>query len=156
MKDQLMEYIEKNHLLTKRQSGYRKMHSCETALNLVIVNWKEAKDNNESILCVFLDLKRAFETIDRQKLIQKLKKFGINNCALKWFESYLDGRKQVTKVNGQISRPRDNRIGIPQGSIIGAILFIIYINDMPEVLSEVAINLFADDTLLYITGKKCE
>lgn len=85
-----------------------------------------------------------------------MKKFGINNCALKWFESYLDGRKQVTKVNGQISRPRDNRIGIPQGSIIGAILFIIYINDMPEVLSEVAINLFADDTLLYITGKKCE
>lgn len=72
VKEQLMKYIEENQLLSKWQSGYRKMHSCETALNLVIAEWKEIRDNGKSILCVFLVLKRAFETIDRTKLLKKL------------------------------------------------------------------------------------
>lgn len=79
-----------------------------------------------------------------------MEKFGIRDKALKWFESYLNGRRQQKKVNGHISKTIDNNLGVPQGSIIGALLFIIYINDMPEVLKELSINLFADDTLLYI------
>lgn len=150
VKDQLIDYIEENKLLSKWQSGYRKNHSCETALNLVLNKWKKLVDNKQTVLSVFLDLKRAFETIDRSRLVEKLKTFGIQNNALKWFTSYLDGRKQCTKINNFTSEQIDNDLGVPQGSVLGAILFIIYINDLPNILENVSINLFADDTLLYI------
>lgn len=153
VKDQLVEYVEKHSLLTKWQSGYRKKHSCEISLNIVISNWKRLRDKNIDILCVFLDLKRAFETIDRDKLLKKLRTFGINGKEFNWFESYLSMRKQRTTVNSITSDPIDVDLGVPQGSILGAFLFILYINDMPTILQETLINLFADDTLIYVYGK---
>lgn len=140
IKDQLVDFIETKLLLNRWQSGYRKQHSCETALNLVIANWKE-------------QIKRAFETVDRAIMIEKLRGFGIRGASLKWFESFLQDRTQCTTVNGYTSTKIGNDIGLPQGSILSAILFIIYINDMPDVLENVSINLFADDTLLYIYGE---
>lgn len=87
VKDQLIEYMEKNDLLTKWQSGYRKRHSCETALNLVISNWKKLLDKNLCVIAVFLDMKRAFETIDRKRLLEKLRasttNFNLNQMVRK-------------------------------------------------------------------------
>lgn len=96
VKEQFIEYIEVNQIY---QSAYRKFHSCETPLNLVISRWKELRDKNYYIACVFMNLKRAFETTDRNQLL-KLKEFRLNNQTHEWFENYLTGRTQRTKADG--------------------------------------------------------
>lgn len=156
VKDQLISYIETNNILTKFQSGYRERHSCETALNLVLAKWKEISSNGDIILAVFLDLKRAFETIDRGRLLRKLRVMGFSPKALSWFEGYLNNRSQRTKVNGHMSDCIPNELGVPQGSVLGAILFILYINDLPSHLANTFINLFADDTLIYLHGRNID
>lgn len=87
-----MTYVEENNLLNDAQSGFREKHSCETALNLAIAGWKEDINNGKAVVVVFLDLKRAFETIDRGLLLKKMKEMGIDGIELKWFENYLSGR----------------------------------------------------------------
>lgn len=151
VKEQLEKYIEKNTLLSKYQSGFRKKFSCETAVNFVINQWKKI-ERNKKIMAIFLDFKRAFETIDREIMIHKLYMYGIQGKELNWFKSYLRNRKQITKVNGNKSSAMDNDYGVPQGSILGALLFIIYINDMPNTLERCKIVLYADDTLIYSEG----
>ena len=153
VKGQLMHYLNCNNLLIPEQSGYREGHSCESALNLVLAKWKEKIEAKETILAVFLDLKRAFETISRPLLLQTMKRFGIVGTAYKWFESYLYDRTQKTRFDNFDSESLANTLGVPQGSVLGPILFIIYINDMKRVLRFSEINLFADDTVLFIAGK---
>ena len=89
VKEQLVQFLNRNELLIREQSGYRQGHSCETALNLVLARWKVLMDKKESIVAVFLDLKRAFETISRPLLLSTLRRFGIVGRELSWFESYL-------------------------------------------------------------------
>ena len=100
-------------------------------------------------MAIFLDFKRAFETIDRDILLQKLLKYGIEDEELMWFRSYLTKRKQITRVNNTKSSPIENNYGVPQRSILGALLFIIYINDMEKC----EIVLYADDTLIFTDDK---
>ena len=100
-----------------------------------------------------MDLKRAFETISRPLLLQTLKRFGIEGSTYKWFESYLSGRTQKTAFNEFVSSPIENTLGVPQGSVLGPILFIMYLNDMKRVFRYCDINLFADNTVLFIEGK---
>lgn len=152
VKEQLEQYMESYGLLSKYQSGYRKKFSCETAVNYVINKWKKV-EKNKSVVGIFLDFKRAFETIDRNILLQKLFHYGIRDTELQWFQSYLTGRKQITKVNNIKSSPIFNEYGVPQGSILGALLFIIYINDMPNLLERCQIILYADDTLIFAEGE---
>ena len=103
VKYRLENYMEENNLLSKYQSGFRRKFSCETAVNYVVSRWKNAK--NYKILAIFLDFKRAFETIDRDILLQKLLKYGIEDEELMWFRSYLTNRKQITRVNNTIEQP---------------------------------------------------
>lgn len=93
VKNQMVEFLEKNNILANEQSGYRAKHSCETALNGILADWKNLREKNNEIICVFLDLKRAFETIDRRLLLEKMKKYGFDETVIKWFESYLTNRK---------------------------------------------------------------
>lgn len=151
--EQLKSYIEEANILCAEQSGFRDAHSCESALNYVINEWKEAQGSNETVLAVFLDFQRAFETIDREILLHKLEMCGIGANALIWFNSYLSNRSQIVKINGVTSEPLENNYGVPQGSVLGPILFILYINDMKNVLQYCKIKLFADDTLIYICSK---
>ena len=153
VKGQLLSYLKTNDLLIPEQSGYREGHSCETALNLVLAKWKESIERKETIVAVFLDLKRAFETISRPLLLRTIQRFGITGTAYKWFESYLCDRTQRTIFNDCTSGPLVNTLGVPQGSVLGPILFIMYINDMRRVLRFCDINLFADDTVLFIATK---
>ena len=123
VKQQLENYMEENKLLSKYHSSFRRKFSCETAVNYVVSYWKNAK--NKRILEIFLDFMRAFETIDRAFLLRKLLKYGIENEGeLMWFRSYLTNRKQTTRVNKTESIPIENKYGVPQGSILGALLFI--------------------------------
>lgn len=150
---QLLAYFEKNNIFYKFQSGFRKCMSTETAVQYLISKWKKILDSDETIITVMLDLKRAFETIDRAILLRKLQSYGVTGTALQWISSYLTGRKQVTKVDGELSDEISVDIGVPQGSVLGPLLFIVYINDMPDNLKKSFINLFADDTLLWYHGK---
>lgn len=152
-KNQLEKFIQENKILVENQSGFRKNHSCETALNFVMQDWKDEIDNGKIILCVFLDLKRAFETIDRDLLLEKLSKMGISDNEHKWFESFLKNRLQKTKINDVTSKEIENEIGLAQGTVLATLLFVIYINDINTVIqngNNSKLKLFADDTLVYI------
>ena len=95
---------------------------------------------------VFIDLKKAFDTIDHQIMLQKLRNYGIDQMSLTWFESYLTNRTQKCRVNDQLSNSAPVTCGVPQGGNLGPILFLIYINDLPNCLNHAIPRMFADDT----------
>ena len=156
IKKQLVEYLEKNKKIIKEQSGFREKHSCESALIFLFQKWKETLDKKESVLAVFLDLKRAFETISRFELLKVVQRMGISGVALKWIKSYLENRTQCTKYNGVKSNNIMVDLGVPQGSVLGPILFIMYINDIKIILKNSHVNLFADDTVIYCSGQNID
>lgn len=149
--EQLLEYFNNNKLFMGYQSGFRQNHSCETAVQLTINKWQLSIDENKFVVAVFLDFKRAFETIDRQILLDKLNYYGIKGNVHKWFQQYLSNRLQITKIGKATSDPLTNNIGVPQGSILGPLLFIIYLNDINKIECDF-MNLFADDTLISCSG----
>jgi hypothetical protein len=118
----------------------------------VLKQWKELVDQNKVIISVLLDLKRAIETNDRQILLQKLLCYGITEIEYEWFKSYLNLRFQQTRFNGVLSALREVQHGVPQASIIGPLLFILYMNDIVKAISHSKVNLFADDTLLSVSA----
>lgn len=152
VRESLEYHISVNQIVIEEQSGFRKNHSCESTLNLVLLNWKEEIENGKIIVAVFLDLKRAFETIDRKRLLWKLEKLGVKGRELAWFKSYLSQRTQATKFGGVVSSEVEVDIGLPQGSKLAAILFLLYINDIKTCLLHLMVILFADDTLVYYSG----
>jgi ribonuclease P/MRP protein subunit RPP40 len=108
----------------------------------VIHEWKQELENGKIILCVFLDLKRAFETIDRNMMMHKLKIQGFSDDTLKWFENYHMDRKQQTKISSSLSSQISCDLGVPQGEVLPPIMFVLYINDIVDVVKNVKINLF--------------
>ena len=109
-------------------------------------DWSMNIDNGLINGVVFIDLKKAFDTIDHQIMLQKLRNYGIDQMSLTWFESYLTNRTQKCRVNDQLSNSAPVTCGVPQGSNLGPILFLIYINDLPNCLNHAIPRMFADDT----------
>jgi hypothetical protein len=121
-----LTFIEENDILCLEQSGFRSSYSCETALNVVINHFKEQLQQNKITVVTFLDLKRAFETIDRKILLRKLEQCRIKGIALalSFFRNYLDGRKQHCKYDGVCSEDAYKELDLPQGTVIEPFLFI--------------------------------
>jgi hypothetical protein len=154
---QLKEFVKTENILVPEQSGFREKHSTETAIQLVLSNWMEATDDGETIIAaVFLDFKRAFETVDRELLLYKLERIGIGGIVLKWFRDYLVNRKQKVKHGNELSSEIPIVYGVPQGSKLGPLLFLLYINDIVAAVENCRVHLFADDTLIYCIAKKEE
>ena len=146
---QLYEYFDKNNLLYSSQYGFRKKHSTEMAgLELTDRILKDI-DNKDASLTIFMDLSKAFDTLDHQILLTKLKYYGVNDTPLKWFSNCLTGRQQYVEIDGNRSGLLPLTTGVPQGSILGPLLFLIYMNDIPEATDYFDFILYADDTSLY-------
>lgn len=118
--------------------------------------WKNAQNENNIILVTFLDFQRAFETIEPKILLKKMLAYGIRDKELSWFASYLTDRKQMVKLQDTVSKAMNNNLGVPQGSILGPLLFILYVNDLGNCLQHCKIKMFADDTAIYIESKTIE
>lgn len=122
----------------------------------MLFDWRAAQNKSKLIIAVFLDYQRAFETIDPKLLIHKLKQYGVQETSLRWFQSYLENRRQTVKIGDITSNERANNLGVPQGSVLGPLLFILYINGISNCLKHCNIKIFADDTLVYIIADKIE
>ena len=152
--NQLISYLDKNKILSDSQFGFRKRHSTSTSLLNATNNWLLNIDKGLINGVLFLDLRKAFDTVDHNILINKLKMYGIKNSALNWFISYLDKRYQTCKVNNVKSARKTIECGVPQGSNLGPLLFLLYVNDLPNCLAHSKPNLFADDTNIS-TSSEC-
>ena len=136
------------------QTAYRTGHSTETALLHVHNDILRAVDEQKAVALVLLDLSAAFDTIDHNIILSRLSKIlGVDGIALKWFESYLEGRKQSVVINETLSSPDDVLYGVPQGSVLGPKLFTIYTLPIADIARKynLEIHLYADDTQIYIT-----
>ena len=139
-------------LLCKKQFGFRKNHSTETALVYMVNDWYASMNNGKMVGVIFVDLKKAFDLVDLDLLLCKLENCGFSESAVAWFKDYLCNRSQRVNVNGVLSKSRIISKGVPQGSILGPKLFSIFINDMPNVLQYSKIVMYADDTSIYTEG----
>jgi retron-type reverse transcriptase len=151
MGNRLTEYLEDNCILSDFQFGFRKKHSTEHPLVLFLNKISEAVNNKESTITIFCDLQKAFDTCDHNILLTKMSNVGIRGMELEWFRNYLLNRQQFVSVGGVSSSKRSVRRGVPQGSVLGPLLFLIYINDLPCASSLFSL-LFADDTTLSASG----
>jgi hypothetical protein len=141
----LVNHLELNKLIYRHQYGFQRGKSTEQNLLHVINNVGNALNDGMFCVGVFLDLKKAFDVCNHNILLKKMEKYGIVGTELEWFKSYLTGRSQVVDINGTHSTPRDIDISVIQGSILGPILFLIYINDLPNATNLLTF-MFADDT----------
>ena len=145
---QLYKYFNDNNLLYNSQYGFRKGHSCEYAAMEVTDKVFKHLDNKKLPLAIFLDFSKAFDTINHKILLYKLKYYGVSGIPLKWFEDYLTNRKQYIQYKEKTSSEQTITTGVPQGSILGPLLFIIYINDIAKITKNFKFTIYADDTTL--------
>jgi len=151
---QLVDYASENNLFAKFQSGYRKFHSCETAVTKIHNDVLIMTDKQENVVLLLLDLSAAFDTISHDLLLKKLKyAYGIKGNAIAWLRSYLSDRKFKVKVKNSSSSGCTLEIGVPQGSILGPLLFILYTRDLESIVTKYGftIHFYADDTQVYFS-----
>ena len=153
IRDKIVEHMTENNLYSKCQHGFRKNRSCVTQLIEVYDTLTELIDDGKNVDIIYLDFKKAFDSIPHERLIMKMKGYGINGLTLEWVRSFLSDRKQRVRIGEKFSSMTNVTSGIPQGSILGPVLFTIFINDLPDAIN-VHCKVFADDTKIYESSKK--
>ena len=127
----LMNYLREFKLLISTQSGFRSLHSTESILIKMTDDWLEAMDKGKLTGVIFIDLRKAFDLVNHELLLAKLRIYGFSPSTLRWFRSYLNDRHQQVSLNGELSERECLACGVPQGSILGPTLFLLFINDLP-------------------------
>ena len=151
----LYNFLQTHNVLFKNQFGFRKNTSTSFALIEIVERIRNSIDNKMHNCGIFIDLRKAFDTINHDILLSKMEHYGIRGITLKWFKSYLQNRKQFVFLNGVCSDIELINCGVPQGSVLGPLLFLIYINDLPNISKKFTFFLFADDTnIFYETNSK--
>jgi hypothetical protein len=151
VKKQLVQYLETHALLAENQYGFRPNTGTEDAIAKVTSIVMKNLDRGQKCLGIFIDLCKAFDSVSHSKLIKKLRSFGISGRILEWFRSYLTSRPQSVKISGKLSEPRVSEYGIPQGTVIGPVLFILYVDDMLKLDMNGEIISYADDTVVIVS-----
>jgi hypothetical protein len=150
--DQTQIFLDKNKVIYKYQSGFRPNHSTNLCLSYLSNKVLTSFDQGMLTGMILIDLQKAFDTIDHEILLRKMKYLGFSDATISWFQSYLANRIFKVNVGDEYSSPGDLSCGVPQGSILGPLLFLLYVNDMPQSVS-CDLLLYADDSCLVFTGK---
>ena len=150
----ILGFVETRHLFHDLQSGFRKTHSCHTALTKMCDTWLSAINESKMAGAIFLDFRKAFDLVDHEIIISKLRYYLNNDATVLFLSSFLRDRTQTVLMNGNFSKPGDLKVGVPQGSILGPVLFCLFINDLPLHIenSDVSCEMFADDSSLHTTS----
>ena len=149
VRDALVTHLMKNNLLTDDQHGFVPDRDCITQLLICMEEWTKMMEDGDCFDVIYTDFSKAFDSVPHERLFLKLESLGVKGDILKWIKSFLRGRTQCVKVDGAKSSWKKVLSGIPQGSVIGPILFVIFINDMPDSVKHSLCKLFADDCKLY-------
>lgn len=147
---QLAEFLEEMKLLSPTQFGFRKQRNTELAATLFLDKLRENMDKGRMTGAVFIDLSKAFDTLGHSQIIETLASYGVTGNEQELFTNYLFGRKQSVKIGNEISLPQNVTCGVPQGSILGPLLFLVTFNDIGSVLKHCEIITYADDTVIYV------
>ena len=152
--NRLYKYLSVNHLIVYEQFGFRPKHSTELALIHATELLNSFLEDRRFSLAIYIDLSKAFDALDYDILLHKLYVYGVRGHALQWFPSYLRNRKQLVSVNNSDSEFVTMNTGVPQGSILGPLLFLVYVNDLTRSSKLASFILYADDTNLFFFLKK--
>jgi hypothetical protein len=153
MYSRLMNFIKKHNILFENQFGFHSNHSTTQAILQITDKIQESTENKLYSCGIFLDLSKAFDTVNHYILLQKLDHYGIRGVVKEWFRSYLDNRKQFVSIGSASSELEEVRTGVPQSSVLGPLLFLIYINDFCNSAKSLDFHLFADDSNLFLAHK---
>lgn len=147
----ITKHFTRSNLFYELQHGFREKRSCQSQLLMLIDDILQSVNQRSQVDLILLDFSKAFDMVNHEKLLYKLHFYGIRGQTLKWIKGFLDNRSQSVVVNGSTSSSIQVSSGVPQGSVLGPLLFLIYINDLPEYVQSSKVRLFADDTAIYLS-----
>ena len=153
--DRIMDFLNERNFLTSNQGGFRKGYSTVSTIADLTDDLFKGINSGLTTLASFVDLRKAFDTVNQDILLRKLHKAGVRGNPLEWCRNYLTGRRQKTVANGLSSGYLPVTCGVPQGSVLGPLFFLIYVNDLDSILVNCNVKLYADDTVLYQSGENC-
>ena len=152
MCNRLYKFIVENNILYQKQFGFQNAHSIEHAILQLVNQVTETFSQRKHTLGIFIDLSKAFDTVNRYILLEKLKAYGIQSENLKWFRSYLANRKQSVSYDDSKTEMKIVKYGVPQGSILGHLFFLVFVKDLNNLTKVLDPVLFADDAKLFCSG----